>query len=855
MDKDDFDKRSEQYVADGIRNVENAGLIENWCSHIEITRSSGRGLLEEMTGVPIGHMGVTCQHSNGGSMQSWDIRDSFVNFYENNCAKCSFRNIKNIPNAQPIIDEYISRKKANQTAREEAEQKANSERLDRKKVRKGLLNDNPNVTAIVSALNHLDAGTENTKGVPPKDELIELAKLASDVWTAEIIEHLFQTSLSDVPHKLKSTCAQLLLILHASKEQKARSCFSVLDIGASDSLAEWASENIELATDSEIQDIILGAIYRASRSYGISMGSRRSHSDLLFAIANKFPKSIKVFLKESYDTNDGHGATTAARAITVLAEFYPEIIKPHLREVCAWYLRWRTRDESLYRLKDSEVPHLLDAVVSAFQAFPNETDKLLQGFMEGLNNSRKADVDRIYQHAIRGKGFHDTDYPEVTEYEQIAFKRLLWRAIEVVKLESYDLKGAANYFSNPEYINPQLAIEIQDLILGAASALEKGKKEIESEPLIKEIDPFLSELNKGHIIQSITSLREGLIGLAFRAAIENKDSFDDILKFFKDIPKNDSYLQAAFISQLHLLAPTANELNLVLPIYYEAFYSRHSLVRSSACDSIWKLKYSLVRDLPSLMFETLLLQITDSFVIVHRSAVRSIKPHLLPNEFRPQLKKNLRSLFLCYLNEDEDPEFIKELSNKLLPMLTSDEITAGYGKTILRYAEKQSDMHRAKFAEDFTYKLRHISGMIPFHIAQIRSDWSLQVSNDRLIDILYRIETELLHPSKEALLKVAIEECRDKTHDTYKWVRLLSTKGMFDGAEKLASDVLDNIPEEKRSKSLRAWILLIKTACTFECKVHNQNCSNEEITQWNAVLQEYLTLETEKHERRLPIFF
>lgn len=854
MEKDDFERRSEKYVEDGLRNVKNAELIENWCSHIQVTRSAGRGMLEEMTGVPIGHMGVDCQHSSGGSMQSWDIRSSFVSFYEQNCSTCTFRSVKNIPNAQPIIDEHISRKRTNEEARRTAEDKSNQELKERKKTRQTLLNDDPNVIAILNALDHLDVGTENTKGVPPEEELIELAKLAPEVWGDEILGHLVETSLSDSPYKLKKTCATLLLILPASKEQKARSCFANLGVGASNKLARWASKNIALATKQEIENALLGAVYRASRSYGIGMHNRRSNNDLLVAIANRSPDYVKSFLKNCYDDGKGTSATTAARAITALSEPFPDIIKDYMRDTCSWYLRWRSRDESLYELKDSEVTHLRDATAAMFKAFPEETDKYLQDLMIGLTASRKADVDRIYQHVIRGKGFDDTEFPSVIKYEKIAFKRLLWRAVEVVELEDFELKRASDYFSKPEYINPEFATEMQDTLLGAATALGGKREKIEAKPLIETLDPF-SEMTKVHIIRSVTNLREGLIGLVFRAALKNEDDFNSIVKFFNDIPETDSELQAAFVSQLHRLAPNANKLNQVLPIYYNALYSEHALVRYSASHSIWELKYSLVRDLPPLMFETLLLQLVDTYVIVHKSAIRDMKTYLIPNDFRALLKRYLIGLFAYYLKENESPDFVQELCEKLLPMLTEEEINGGYGGAMLRYAKQQSDMNRAKFAEDFTFTLRHIPGVVSFHINQIRSDWSLQVNSERLVDLLLRIEGELLEPHRKKLLEVAKAECGEKVREVYKWVRIFTTKGMFDEAKELATETLASVPEEKRNQKLRAWLSLLKSACDFESEVHNKSTPKKEIELWNKAHHNYTTLETDKHERRIPYFF
>jgi len=55
MDEDDFQHEMMETLAAGERNHENVKLIQNWCGNVRVERSGGIGMIEQMTGVPIGH--------------------------------------------------------------------------------------------------------------------------------------------------------------------------------------------------------------------------------------------------------------------------------------------------------------------------------------------------------------------------------------------------------------------------------------------------------------------------------------------------------------------------------------------------------------------------------------------------------------------------------------------------------------------------------------------------------------------------------------------------------------------------------------------------------------------------------
>jgi hypothetical protein len=82
----------------GERNRATMQLVRNWCSHVRIKKFDGTGMIEQMTGLPIGNHGLECDHATAGGMYTWHLRDAALDFYDRNCVDCKKRKAVGIPN-------------------------------------------------------------------------------------------------------------------------------------------------------------------------------------------------------------------------------------------------------------------------------------------------------------------------------------------------------------------------------------------------------------------------------------------------------------------------------------------------------------------------------------------------------------------------------------------------------------------------------------------------------------------------------------------------------------------------------------------------------------------------------------
>ena len=88
-------------------------------------------MIEQMTDVPIGHMGIECDHAPAGGLQSWDLEAAAIDFYVRNCERCDKRTPGVGPDIEPLIQVYIEGEAARvkeHAERQEFEAQRQSER-------------------------------------------------------------------------------------------------------------------------------------------------------------------------------------------------------------------------------------------------------------------------------------------------------------------------------------------------------------------------------------------------------------------------------------------------------------------------------------------------------------------------------------------------------------------------------------------------------------------------------------------------------------------------------------------------------------------------------------------------------
>jgi hypothetical protein len=103
-------------------------LISNWCAYVSIKKSGGTGIVEQQTGLPIGHRYLECQHAPASGMAGSDLALIALDFHDRNCVDCKFRESVGLPNLTTLLSQRDAHRAQQRQAQQRAEQQV-AERL------------------------------------------------------------------------------------------------------------------------------------------------------------------------------------------------------------------------------------------------------------------------------------------------------------------------------------------------------------------------------------------------------------------------------------------------------------------------------------------------------------------------------------------------------------------------------------------------------------------------------------------------------------------------------------------------------------------------------------------------------
>lgn len=186
----------EDAFALGRQNHETIELARRHCLNMEFPQFGGRGMAEEVSGLPINMRRVRCPFGRPSGSAGMRLERLAVEFYESNCVGCQHRRpTGQLPNLASLVEE---RKRAAAAAAAAAEQESARRHADwRTRVDRRQALAAGAGPAMVSALS--DVGLVDGDPLAERDEdmadaalrrLEALAERAPEVFTAEVVGHV-----------------------------------------------------------------------------------------------------------------------------------------------------------------------------------------------------------------------------------------------------------------------------------------------------------------------------------------------------------------------------------------------------------------------------------------------------------------------------------------------------------------------------------------------------------------------------------------------------------------------------------------------------------------------------------------
>jgi hypothetical protein len=231
----DVEDSLERAYALGAKNRDMLDLLSLHCAHATDEKTSGRGMAEEASGLPIDMRTIRCQYAKNPVGSAMNLAWIVVDFYRANCVGCPHRQVRGVPNLATYVadlDKEAERRAAAEEERQEAIGRRRKERSDR---RTALAVGEP--AAAAQALDDLDVldraapaetGPEKEQEQAARDRIRETSVHAPEIFTPIVVEQLRQLVRQPDRVWLFEVLGQLVSTGHADGRETLRLALDVL---------------------------------------------------------------------------------------------------------------------------------------------------------------------------------------------------------------------------------------------------------------------------------------------------------------------------------------------------------------------------------------------------------------------------------------------------------------------------------------------------------------------------------------------------------------------------------------------------------------------------------------------------
>ena len=488
------DRDIERAVASGERNKRTVELVHNWCAHARVKKMGGVGLIEQQTGLPIGHHAMECDHAPAAGMATWDLADAALDFYDRNCIGCDKRQVVRLPNLSELVGE---RNRAR--AREEAEQarrnKAVQESLSRRqRVREALrTGQTAPVLTLLDDLDRLDL----ERSEDARARIVETARLAPEVVTPAIVEHFFDL-LNAREYWFMEVGLQVLQQLSVDKGRLvscAMRCLAKHD--ATHTAASIIQENLDHVDEAMVSEAVpaLILLVRAPRS-SLAIDNRVFRPEPLLAVFGRWPAQVCTGIEMLLDQRRPYCVMTGARSLSVLVDADPSVPLRFVRSLAAKLARAHLvlDEDETSRGLDNVCSDLQEALSLALLADPVGTDETLAVFYEGASSEGEARLIGVYERLFV-QVRRQAKMSEQKAYAT-ALRRLVWAATTSPNDEVLRRVQQA-FYGQPEAM-VDVARSQLDVLLGAAALMDDRAAQFDADARIHEPSNMLEVLERSN---------------------------------------------------------------------------------------------------------------------------------------------------------------------------------------------------------------------------------------------------------------------------------------------------------------------------------------------------------------------
>jgi hypothetical protein len=830
--------RIRQAIEIGAKNRRTLTLLKNWCANVSIEKFGGTGMIEQITGDPIGHHFVVCEHAAPGGWASFDLADSAIQFYDANCSNCSHRKPVGFPNLTELVAERDAAARRKQLEEEKFRQDADAARTARRAERAALrkLLD-PIQATLVDQLEALDGG-----GNEISDEaLVMTVGLAPEAFAPQLIEHLFQL-IEAGEHWATGTALNTLRALRVEPGRQVRCAMLALKRGHAERIAaEVIADGIAFVQASDVEGLLSPFVELACplRRWVLDRGPEPMLGPLL-ALHSAQPSAVEAALEGFIWSPDLVVVGRAARGILVIAESNGSAASRLSRATISKLARGLDIPD-----RESGERDILDdlrvAAGDAFEHDPNGTDELMDAFQQGATDIGRGRVFSIYREVLDRK--HDNDEGG-GRAQDLALRRLLEAVTGTMVSEVQQEVEEA--FRQRSYDRPNMTQGRMDALLGAAAVLDErlrgpNKSADQATNYIERMEAHSQRSGLFHI-------RDNLVDWAAKAASGDPARIHGYLTVLAGLPDDAEALRGLMVGHLGDLAVSPETFAVILPPLYSALVGASVIARSRAAYVIGNLSKRQREDAPPLLLEAFVALLSDPFVLPISSAVSALKYIDLPTPLNIRVRARLATIIQATAESREQSAFLVSCIRFFVNRhLTPDQIAGKVGEWIVDTLARHSPKYYAKELRSFPNAFGRLPGFGRLVVASMMDTEQMSYRADDVYAALRMLDTTSLEANLEALLDMAEVSGDDEGGFTLRGVliEVFSKVGNWSAAAQVAERAVAVVPDTRRDAIRRLTFLSLLKAVQLE-----QAIANRCISEVSSIAAKWRDLERQLLEAR-----
>jgi hypothetical protein len=649
----------------GERNRDTMVLVRNYCANARVEKFGGTGMIEQYTGLPIGHHSMRCDFAPEVGIASWDLRDAVIDFYDRNCATCTHRKPLRLPNLLEIVTDR-DRKRAVHEAQAEAKAAIAANALgERNAIRADLL---PRLSAVGRTLLEDIAAFDADRSSENFERVTQSARLAPEHFTPDLVQYV---SLLATGHPWFAEAALIILDAVGADDGKIIDlAVAVLRSGRPVSVAvERLLLRLEAMSADSVPEILGSAIDLADPGdrelfYGDDKLRRPRDPSFLEALFRRFPGEVITVIEQMLLSGRRLLLERAGRGLHALQARDLNAANPILRTLLSVYVR---APSLVGDLKDhgDRLPDLAKAVNNSFDANPQQVDTLLQSLHECAPASYRARVMKVYSlaaHVGNGK----PPVPASSVRHSIALTRLVWAA--TVERDDKVLEEVASAF-RPRSNGLEKVVRAQlDAFIGALFLLDDRLTELDA-AMKEPAENGLVAIERDNRRAAMRGLMKRFVEWASEAAAGDDPSVAKIIGMFDTIPEGRDNLRGALLGATKVLSRDLAGLKRLLPHLYAALVGASVLGRFYAATAVGELPHRSRANIPDLLFEAFGLLLSDRYVLVHKTAVDAFRHSIIPEPHQINAGQAILNLIRYYKLQSNEDHFLAECVRILAGMV------------------------------------------------------------------------------------------------------------------------------------------------------------------------------------------